>query len=42
MLFIDVLEEKQIVGFTVNNDAGCLWSQVKVITMHQRKLSCVT
>ena len=33
----DVWKEKQIVGFTVNNDEGCLWSQVKVIYNASKK-----
>ena len=33
----DIWKEKQIVGFTVNNDEGCLWSQVKVIYNASKK-----
>lgn len=33
----DVWKEKQIVGFTVNNDEGCLWSQVKMIYNASKK-----
>ena len=33
----DIWKEKQIVGFTVNNDEGCFWSQVKVIYNASKK-----
>ena len=33
----DIWKEKQIVGFTVNNGEGCLWSQVKVIYNSSKK-----
>lgn len=33
----DIWKEKQIVGFTVNNDEDCLWSQVKVIYNASKK-----
>ena len=33
----DIWKEKQIVGFNVNNDEGCLWSQVKVIYNASKK-----
>ena len=33
----DIWKEKQIVGFTVNNDEGCLWSQVKVMYKASKK-----
>ena len=33
----DIWKEKQIVGFTVNNDENCLWSQVKVIYNASKK-----
>lgn len=33
----NIWKEKQIVGFTVNNDEGCLWSQVKVIYNASKK-----
>lgn len=33
----DIWKEKQIVGFTVDNDEGCLWSQVKVIYNASKK-----
>ena len=33
----DIWKEKQIVGFTVNNDEGCLWSLVKVIYNASKK-----
>ena len=33
----DIWKEKQIVGFTVNNDEGCLWSQVQVIYNASKK-----